>query len=59
MHRYFLFVFEDYYPSGGWNDFVCDYASIEEAFDAYLSEHKNNGSDSYQIVDSQTGKVVG
>lgn len=31
MKRYLLFQCNDYYPSGGWDDFVGDYDTIEDA----------------------------
>jgi hypothetical protein len=32
MKRYLLFLGWDYYPSGGWGDFVGDYDDPNEAF---------------------------
>lgn len=31
MKRYLLFAGDNYYPSGGVNDFVMDYDTVEEA----------------------------
>jgi hypothetical protein len=30
MKRYLLFAGDNYYPTGGWEDFICDGDSIEE-----------------------------
>ncbi len=29
--KYLVFMGDDYYPSGGWDDFVCYFNTIEEA----------------------------
>ncbi len=31
MKRYLLFIGHDYYPCGGWDDFVGDFDSAEQA----------------------------
>lgn len=31
MKRYAVFGYEQYYPSGGWNDLVGRYDTVEEA----------------------------
>jgi hypothetical protein len=51
MKRYLLFCFDGYYPSGGWGDFVGTFDTIEEAL-------KNRDRDHYQVVDTETMKVV-
>lgn len=52
MKRYLLFAYDDYYPSGGWNDFKGSFDSVEEA-------KSNIGSyECGEIVDSQTEKEV-
>jgi hypothetical protein len=33
--RYLLFSFDGYYPSGGWDDFVKDFDSLDEAKDHF------------------------
>lgn len=33
-----LFAGQDYYPGGGWEDFVGMYESLEEALEAYKSD---------------------
>ena len=56
MKRYLLFCFDDYYPSGGWNDFVKDADTKEEL----ILEMANQKSpkDNYHIVDTQTKTIV-
>lgn len=52
MKRYLLFAFSDYYPCGGWSDFVKDFDTVDE-----LREYINTGDmpshDNVQIVDIQ------
>lgn len=31
MKRYHLFVFDQYYPRGGWSDFVNDFDELSDA----------------------------
>jgi hypothetical protein len=54
MKQYLVFVFDQFYPLGGWDDFVGSYDSIEEARRAALKRQ----IDVYQIVDGQTGIKV-
>ncbi len=48
MKRFAAFSFGQYYPDGGWNDFVGTYDTLEEA--------QANGN---QQVDLITGEVFG
>ena len=52
MKRYLLFMYYDYYPSGGWNDFAGDYDTVEEA----LKVERNR--DNWHIVDTETMTVI-
>lgn len=52
MKRYLLFTFYTYYPSGGWDDFVGSYRTIEEA------RTEAHGAQNWQIIDSDTGEKV-
>jgi hypothetical protein len=54
MKRFFLFSGDNYYPSGGWSDFVKDFDTVSEAKSHILQ----NRADWYEIVDSTDGKVV-
>jgi len=51
MKRYFLFGFDDLYPSGGMSDFKGDFDSIEEAI-RFVREQKLK-SDNYEILDTE------
>jgi hypothetical protein len=54
MRRYALFVFNKYYPAGGWDDFVGTFDSIEAA-----KAHPEYGTCDYsQIIDLLTEKEV-
>jgi hypothetical protein len=53
MKRYLLFSGDFYYTSGGWNDFVDSFDSVEEAFNS--PKAKNTNTSWFQIVDSTTG----
>ncbi len=55
MKRYALFAGDQYYPSGGWDDFIGTYDSVEDALEA---EAKRTRHDWYQIVDLTTGEQV-
>lgn len=54
MKRYLLFAWDQYYPMGGFNDFVNDFETEEEALERWnmLSESRDYG----MIVDINTGK---
>lgn len=55
MKRFLLFAGETYYPGGGWDDFVDDYDTLEEA-EAKAKTLKENWWD---IVDTTTKTKVG
>ena len=54
MKRYLLFAGDEYYPIGGWEDFLGAYSSLEEANDRLFG----TPCDWWQIVDSETLEVV-
>ena len=60
MKRYLLFTGENYYPRGGWKDFVASFDIVEEACkDERIQDlpgKYNYGW--YHIVDTTTGKIV-
>ena len=64
MKGYLLFVFSEFYPEGGWDDFVGSYDTIEEARNHLGESGFNFDFDSkyqyqiYQIVDIFDGKIV-
>ena len=55
MKRFLVFSGYDYYPCGGWDDFLGAFDSIEEARAAAAKEAPSNWT---QIVDLQSGEKV-
>ena len=58
MKRFLLFSGFDYYPSGGWYDFVDSFATAQEAI---TQGEKDNDRQNYQwahVVDSETRAVI-
>ena len=54
---FLVFAGMEYYPSGGWEDFVGTGNSAEEA--RKVAETNSDGSDDwYHIVDAGSGKIV-
>ena len=64
MKRYALFGGLDYYPGGGWEDFIGTFDTIEEATRAVSGsggvpyESKPRDPDWWHIVDLTTGERV-
>lgn len=65
MKRYALFEFDQYYPSGGWSDFVNSFDSVDEAVSFYNLPRPREGmkydtypADNYQVVDLHFGDTV-
>jgi hypothetical protein len=54
MKRYLLFAGENYYPKGGWEDFVKDFNTVEEALE-YMAHYKPD--DWFHIVDRKTMRM--
>lgn len=54
MRRFLLFAGDNYYPGGGWSDFIGDYDNTEKAFAAL----KRNQRDWYQVIDTTTMEEV-
>lgn len=52
LKRFLLFSGSDYYPGGGWDDFVASFDTLEEAKD------RKSHRDWNQMVDSETGEAV-
>ena len=58
MKRYLLFVFDAYYPSGGWSDFRGDFDFEEQAREAMRTlQVQYLDKDYAQIVDIVTGSI--
>jgi len=53
MKRFWLFMFDNYYPTGGMNDFVDSFETKADAVQAVASKSR----DYYQILDSRTGEI--
>src|SRR5580704_12587199 len=66
MKHYLVFIFENYYPSGGWGDFVDSFDTIERAYSEFEGQRAKiigrTGSAqteiSGHIIDSQDGEIV-
>lgn len=54
VKRFLLFIFDEFYPRGGWNDFVDSFDTLEEA----QTRAKARRGDWYHIIDTQTGTEV-
>ena len=53
---FLVFTGEEYYPGGGWNDYIGAQPSLETA--RTLVEAATGNDDWYQIVDSSTLQIV-
>lgn len=62
MERFLLFVGEEYYPHGGWDDLAASYDSLDAAKVAFLSPGKwwdgVGWSCWAHVVDLQTGAIA-
>lgn len=56
MTRFLLFEGDDYYPSGGWEDYTGAYETQEAAEEA-KSDHSINGGWAH-VVDATIGVIV-
>lgn len=61
MKRYWLFHYDDYYPDGGMEDFVCSYDELSVALEKGIElRRQRSTSGRYQseahVVDSITGE---
>ena len=54
MKKYLVFAGCDYYPSGGWGDFIGSYDVLQDALIKVI-QFKN---DWYHIVDRDTMNIV-
>jgi len=57
MKQYLLFSFDNYYPSGGFNDYKKDFDSHEEALSYIKETYESWHYDFYQIVDMKSGTM--
>jgi len=51
-----LFAGHNYYPSGGWDDHIATFATLEEA--QHARNARSHNYDWFQIVDLVKGEVV-
>lgn len=62
MRRFLLFTGRDYYPSGGWNDFVRDFETEEDAVvlgKALLRAADTSADGQWaHVVDTETGQMT-
>lgn len=58
MKRYLLFVFESYYPRGGWDDFAGSFDVLSFAIESGGRKSGNQTLANFHVVDSETGSVV-
>lgn len=54
LNRYLVFSYPEYYPGGGWNDFVSSFDSLEEAERETTKERGLY----WDIVDIETGEQI-
>ena len=54
MKRYMLFAGQEFYPSGGWSDFIDSFDSIDEARDC----SRSGPFDWYHIIDSTNLETI-
>ena len=57
MKRYLVFMGDQYYPLGGWEDFQTSCDKEENCF-SYIAAQTVRSYDWWQIVDSHTGKII-
>jgi len=60
MEKYLVFSFEHYYPTGGMNDFVESFDTLEAA-EIYISERKEkypNEDEYFQIFNLETRLLI-
>jgi hypothetical protein len=54
MKRFLLFAGDEYYPAGGWEDFIESFSTVNGA----LAEAATLEADWFHIVDLTTGEMV-
>lgn len=57
MNQFVLFAGDNYYPGGGWQDFVDSYDTVEEAVAAGKPDEDDWGK-WYHVIDITTGERV-
>lgn len=60
MKRYLLFAGQDFYPKGGFADFVDSYDSVGKAVEfgnLLVNQVGVNDPDWYHVIDGETGDI--
>ena len=57
MKKYLLFGGDNYYPSGGWYDFVEDFEELWEIYAHIKTAQREAGWDWAHIVDRDTKEI--
>lgn len=55
MRQYLVFIYESYYPEGGWNDFCGDFDTVEEAKQFVQQQARGKN---HHIVDWKEGVKI-
>lgn len=58
MKRYWLFMFSNYYPQGGMNDFSESFDTVEDCHKKYNDECEKWEYDHYQIFDMGNKQMI-
>jgi len=58
MKQFLLFAGDNFYPAGGWKDFVASYDSAGAAFKKGESKKAKRDADWFHVIDSETGRQV-
>lgn len=52
--RYLVFAGSNYYPAGGWNDYIGSADTAEDAGRAAIASH----NDWWDVIDAETGENI-
>lgn len=58
MKRFLLFAGEDYYPIGGWNDFLGDFDTVAEAKGVGEGYREGSALCWWHVVDTEAAAIV-
>lgn len=58
MKRYLLFTFSNYYPCGGFEDYIASFDTIDDAYNTWLNIPSIDRDTNCQIVDYTTLEIV-
>ena len=58
MRKYLLFTFKNYYPCGGFEDYIDIFNTIDDAHNYWLNIPLIDRDTNCQIVDLKTLKIV-